>query len=142
MLSFSFTRPLCLLVTPSLSPSHPFKQPSPFYHPSKHTHHPLPPCPPLQNTPVTITLQTPLPNTSYPPSVTPNTPTAIIQASLSSPVNCYHPCRVPADYKDIKNSEEELRDAEYLRMELGKLIGERFLPNMTDFLGIYGRVSV
>ncbi|XP_063883554.1 uncharacterized protein LOC135112725 [Scylla paramamosain] len=45
-------------------------------------------------------------------------------------------------YKDIKKSEGELRDAEYLREELGKFIGERLLPNMTDFLGIYGRVMV
>ncbi|XP_045113984.1 uncharacterized protein LOC123506141 isoform X3 [Portunus trituberculatus] len=45
-------------------------------------------------------------------------------------------------YSDIKTSEGELKDAEYLRNELGKLIGERLLPNMTDFLGIYGRVLV
>ncbi|XP_045113983.1 N-lysine methyltransferase SMYD2-A-like isoform X2 [Portunus trituberculatus] len=45
-------------------------------------------------------------------------------------------------YSDIKTSEGELKDAEYLRNELGKLIGERLLPNMTDFLGIYGRCFI
>ncbi|KAG7158937.1 histone-lysine N-methyltransferase ASHR1-like isoform X2 [Homarus americanus] len=45
-------------------------------------------------------------------------------------------------YADVKNNEERKQDADYLLGELKKYIGEDFLPNYSDFLGIYGRMLV
>lgn len=148
---FSHVVPLCRpFKHPSSSPSHSFKHschlttsPSiihinPF-RPFKHPLSSVTLCIALSPLQIPLSplihLQTPLTSPFRPSKTLPDTPV--------------HPCRLsslhvraPADYVDIKNNEQFLADAENMRNELGKMIGERLLPNMTDFLGIYGRVSV
>nr|XP_053626384.1 LOW QUALITY PROTEIN: uncharacterized protein LOC128684235 [Cherax quadricarinatus] len=45
-------------------------------------------------------------------------------------------------YADIKQNKERLADADYLIEELKRYIGEEYIPNYSDFLGIYGRMLV
>nr|XP_045584411.1 histone-lysine N-methyltransferase ASHR1-like isoform X2 [Procambarus clarkii] len=45
-------------------------------------------------------------------------------------------------YADIKKSEERKADADALIEELKMYIGEEYIPNYSDFLGIYGRMLV
>lgn len=45
-------------------------------------------------------------------------------------------------YADLKQNEDRISDAEFLMEELKKYIGERFIPNYSDFLGVYGRMLV
>ncbi|XP_071548580.1 histone-lysine N-methyltransferase SMYD3-like isoform X3 [Panulirus ornatus] len=45
-------------------------------------------------------------------------------------------------YADIKKSKERKEDADYLIQELKKYISAEYIPNYSDFLGIYGRLLV
>nr|XP_027210286.1 histone-lysine N-methyltransferase SMYD3-like [Penaeus vannamei] len=45
-------------------------------------------------------------------------------------------------YSDIKVRKDYMKDVEKMMSDLKTYIGESFLPNESDFLGIYGRVMV